>query len=108
MKRTQDVRNLVPYELWKGDQAEPEDMDDGRSAKVIEVVFEDTRMKGSNVAFYAMSKNKRPESQINTFETIPDHIPKIKELDIWTSTESLDEEYHQEFVYAWNMEGSQQ
>jgi hypothetical protein len=57
-KRKFSVDNLVPYELWKGEQAEPEDMDDGQVASVnrISVGMNDEKFKGSVGAYWHISK----------------------------------------------------
>jgi hypothetical protein len=57
-KRKFDVNNLVPYELWKGDQAEPEDMDDGQVATMtkIEVGMNNSKLKGSVKAYWQVSE----------------------------------------------------
>jgi hypothetical protein len=102
MDRPYSVKNLVPYELWKGDQAEPEDMDDGQ-VNEIEVSFGESRLKGSNAAFYAMSNKKRQPSQIHQFNKVS-WAMTIREDDVWTSTQFLDEEFHQHFVSAWSLE----
>jgi hypothetical protein len=99
MRHTQIVNNLVPYELWKGDQAEPEDMDDGQVSE-INVTFGNTRMSGSNVAFYAMGYKRRPQSQIHQFNELPVSLLN-KPADIWTTTSSLDMEYHEEILSSW-------
>jgi hypothetical protein len=103
MRHTQVVNNLVPYELWRGDQAEPEDMDTGQVSE-IEVSFGNTKMKGSKVAFYAMSKDRQPVSQIHRFDELPTDFPKREEAK-WTTTSSLDLDYHEEVLSSWNTEG---
>jgi hypothetical protein len=100
-ERPYSVMNLVPYELWKGQQAEPEDMDQGQVDE-IEVKFENTRLKGSNVAFYAMGYSKRPISQINLFDTVPRNLA-IREDDVWQSSHAFDPEYHQYCESAWSI-----
>jgi hypothetical protein len=100
MKRSYSVKNLVPYELWKGDQAEPEDMDDGQLNE-IEVTFGNTRLKGSNAAFYGMSNKKRQPSQIHQFNKVSWGMT-IRPDDVWTSTQFLNEDYHQQFASVWS------
>jgi hypothetical protein len=102
MDRSYSVKNLVPYELWKGDQAEPEDMDDGQLSEIV-VSFGESKLKGSNAAFYGMSKKKRQPSQVHQFNNVS-WAMTIREDDVWTSTQFLDEEFHQHFISAWSME----
>jgi hypothetical protein len=98
MRHTQSVENLVPYELWKGDQAEPEDMDTGQVSN-IEVTFGNTVLKGSSLAFYAMGYTRRPKSQLNTFIKLST-LSTSRPPDIWTGTHSLCDDMEEEFLLA--------
>ena len=108
------VKNLVPYELWKGDQAEPEDMDTGQVHEGtvetdldVEVKFENTRLHGSNAAFYAMAGQTRPASQIHRFDSV-DQEATVRENDVWYGSINVDPNpnYHEHFVAAWDMADS--
>ena len=80
-RRKTDVRNLVPYELWKGDQAEPEDMDDG-SHGVISINLQGETLQGSEQAFIAMGIYDKPQSEAHTFEDLPQHL-RLHEPETW-------------------------
>ena len=80
-RRKIDVRNLVPYELWKGDQAEPEDMDDG-SHDAITISLQGETLHGSEQAFIAMGIYDKPKSEIHTFEELPSQL-LLHEPETW-------------------------
>jgi hypothetical protein len=106
MRHTQAVDNLVPYELWKGDQAEPEDMDTGQ-VKQIEVTFNTTRLKGSTTGFYAMGYQRRPQTQLYEFNELPSDDLRQRLPDKWTSVDASDEELHQDVMLAWELYDSE-
>jgi hypothetical protein len=103
MRHTQVVDNLVPFELWKGEQAEPEDMDTGQ-VKTIEVTINNTRIKGSATGFYAMGYKRRPETQLYEFNELPSESLRQRPSEKWTSSESFDEDLHQDIMLAWEIE----
>lgn len=128
-KRPMEVRNLVPLELWKGDQAEPEDMDDGQVAS-ISVGIQDTRIKGSvhafwdtskvpkssspssvsfqgshlsgsDKAFLAMGYKEKPRSTIHKFDKQPREDMAVREPEVWTGAENSIEGIQEEINAFW-------
>ena len=77
-----EVRNLVPYELWKGDQAEPEDMDVGQHDSVF-VNFQGEHMEGSKQGFVAMGYFETPKSEIDLFDEAPPMNLLLEPHDVW-------------------------
>jgi hypothetical protein len=101
MRHTQSVANLVPYELWKGDQAEPEDMDTGQVG-CVEVSFGNTTLQGSSLAFYAMGIPKVPQSHIHQFLS-PESVMLERPADKWTGSSTLDSEFHESLMLSWEI-----
>jgi hypothetical protein len=128
-KNPVEVRNLVPFELWKGDQAEPEDMDVGQVGSITVslhdgkikgsvhafwdvskiqreqqnspclVHFQGSQLSGSDKAFWAMGYKNKPQSEIEMFDELPSHLV-TKPEDIWMGDEE-DEEIHEDVLAFW-------
>ena len=81
-RRKVDVRNLCPYELWKGDQAEPEDMQTGQT---VSVNYQGMIIEGTLMGFIAMGYNEMPVSEIELFEEPSANLRNHKKLqaEIW-------------------------
>jgi hypothetical protein len=129
-KRPMEVRNLVPFELWKGDQAEPEDVDDGQVASIevslgdhhfkgsthaywdtssikreeippCTVTFQGSELTGSDKAFLAMGYKNRPKSEIEMFESLPEHLA-INDEEVWVGDDEGLEDIREEVAACWN------
>ena len=90
-RRKTDVRNLVPYELWKGNQAEPEDMDVGK-VQSISVNFRGREIQGTTLGFISVGCKSLPIYQINQFmEPNMDMLGKEYELEVWQQMSDISE-----------------
>ena len=83
-RRKTDVRNLVPYELWKGDQAEPEDLEKD-SPDAVSIHLHDEELQGSEQGFIAMGIYEKPKSESHLFLDLPMHL-LLQPPEVLTST----------------------